>query len=177
MPTKERKQEIINDLKEKFKNSKAVVLVNYRGLDVAMMTKIRRRLQDSGSELKIAKNTLAIIAVREMGLEGLEASMEGPTAIAFGMKDPVAPAKIMLEFMREFKQLEIKSGFLEGKVIQDKEIRQLANLPSREVLLGKALGGMQAPLYGLVNSLQGHLRNFVYVLEAVRKQKEEELSA
>jgi large subunit ribosomal protein L10 len=177
MPTKEKKQEIINDLKEKFKSSKSVVLVNYRGLDVATMTKIRRRLKDSGSELKIAKNTLALIAAKEAGLEGLEASLEGPTAMAFGMNDVVAPAKIMLEFMREFKQLEIKSGLLEGKFIQDKEVRQLASLPSREVLLSKVMSGMQAPLYGLVNSLQGNLRNFVNVLEAIRKQKEGELTA
>lgn len=177
MPTKEKKQEIINDLKERFKGSKAAVLVNYRGLDVATMTKIRRRLKDSGSELKIAKNTLTIIAAKEAGLEGLEASLDGPTAIAFGTNDPVAPAKIMLEFMREFKQLEIKSGLLEGKVILDKEVRQLANLPSREVLLSKVMSGMQSPLYGLVNCLQGNLRNFVYVLDAIRKQKEGELSA
>jgi len=171
VPTKEEKQKVVEELKEKFQNSRVAVLANYRGLDVAAITALRRRLRESGSELKVAKNTLTGIAAREVGLQGLEAYLEGPTAIAFGFTDPVAPAKILNEFMREFKQLEIKGGILEGKVIQDKEIRRLADLPAREVLLGKVLGGMQAPLYGLVSVLQGSLRSFVYALEAIRRQK------
>ena len=171
MPTKEEKQKVLAELKEKFQTSKVVVLANYRGLDVGAITALRRRLRESGSELKVAKNTLTGIAAREAGLQGLDTYLEGPTAIAFGFADPVAPARILTEFMREFKQLEIKGGILEGKVIKDKEVRQLADLPAREVLLGKVLSGMQAPLYGLVSVLQGSLRNLVYILEAVRRQK------
>lgn len=171
VPTKEEKQKVLTELKEKFQASTVAVLANYRGLDVAAMTVLRRRLRDSGSELKVAKNTLAKLAAREAGLPGLDVYLEGPTAIAFGFADPVAPVKILTEFMRDFKQLEIKGGILEGKAIQEKEIRRLADLPSREVLIGKVLGGMQAPLYGLVNVLQGNLRNLVYALEAIRKQR------
>lgn len=171
MPIKERKEKVVAELKEKFQTSKVAVLANYRGLDVAAMTMLRRRLRESGSELKVAKNTLARIAAREVGLQGVDVYLEGPTAIAFGLADPVTPAKVLTEFMRDYKQLEIKGGILEGKVIQDKEITRLANLPAREVLISKVLGGMQAPLYGLVNVLQGNLRNLVYALEAIRKQK------
>jgi len=171
VPTKEEKQKVVEALKEKFQNSKVAVLANYRGLDVAAVTALRRRLRESGGELKVAKNTLAGIAAREAGLQGLDPYLEGPTAIAFGFADPVSPAKILTEFAREFKQLEIKGGILGGKILPDQDIRRLADLPAREVLLGKVLGGMQAPLYGLVNVLQGNLRNLVYALEAIRRQK------
>ncbi len=171
VPTREEKQKVVEDLIEKFKSSKVAVMANYRGLDVAAMTSLRRRLREAGSELKVAKNTLARIAAREAGLEGLDVYLEGPTAIAFGLTDPVAPAKILSEFMRDYKQLEIKGGIVEGKMIEPKEVRRLADLPAREVLLGRVLGGIQAPLYGLVSVLQGNLRNLVYALEAIRKQK------
>ncbi|MBE3587518.1 MAG: 50S ribosomal protein L10 [Thermoanaerobacteraceae bacterium] len=171
MPTKREKQVMLADLTEKFKTSKSAILTNYRGLDVAAMTRIRRRLREKNSEFKVAKNTLMAIAAREVGLEGLEPYLEGPTAVVFGYEDPVAPAKVLSELSREFKQLEVKAGILEGKVIDVGGVRQLADLPSREILLGKVLGGMQAPMYGFASALQGLLRNLVYVLEAVRKQK------
>lgn len=177
MPTKDEKQKVIAELKEKLRNSKVTVLANYRGLDVAAMTSLRRRLRESGSELKVAKNTLTRIAAEETGLQGVEVFLEGPTALVFGFSDLVAPAKVLVEFMREYKQVEIKGGILEGKVVQEKEIKRLADLPPKEVLLGKVLGGMQAPLYGLVNVLQANLRNLVWVLEAVRKQKAGEPAA
>ncbi|MBE3585258.1 MULTISPECIES: 50S ribosomal protein L10 [Desulfofundulus] len=171
MPTREEKQAILADLTEKFRKSKAAVLTDFRGLDVTSMTRVRRRLRESGSELKVAKNTLTRLAAKEAGLEGLEPYLEGPTAIAFGYEDPVAPAKVLSELAREFKQLEIKAGILEGKVIDVEAVRRLADLPSREVLLAKVAGGMKAPLYGFACSLQGLLRNLVYVLDAVRRQK------
>ncbi|SHJ76555.1 50S ribosomal protein L10 [Desulfofundulus thermosubterraneus] len=171
MPTREEKQAILAELTEKFRTSKAAVLTNFRGLDVASMTKVRRRLRESGSELKVAKNTLTRLAANEAGLEGLDPYLEGPTAIAFGYEDPVAPAKVVAELAREFKQLEIKAGILEGRVIDVEGVRRLADLPSREVLLARVAGGMQAPLYGFAGALQGLLRNLVYVLEAIRKQK------
>lgn len=177
VPTRDDKQKVIAELKEKLRNSKVTVLANYRGLDVAAMTSLRRRLRESGSELKVAKNTLTRIAAEETGLQGVEVFLEGPTALVFGFSDLVAPAKVLVEFMREYKQVEIKGGILEGKVVQEKEIKRLADLPPKEVLLGKVLGGMQAPLYGLVNVLQANLRNLVWVLEAVRKQKAGEPAA
>lgn len=171
MSAREEKQVIVNELKEKLKAGKVAILTDYRGLDVSAMTRLRRKLRESNSELKVAKNTLARLAAREAGLDDLEPYLQGPTAIAFSMGDPVVPAKVMVDLTREFKQLEIKAGILEGKIIHGEEVRQLAELPSREVLLGKVVGGMQAPLYGLVNVFNASLKNLVYVLDAVHRQK------
>ncbi|OAT80655.1 50S ribosomal protein L10 [Desulfotomaculum copahuensis] len=171
MPTREKKQEILDELTGKFQASQAVVLANYRGLDVAAMTRVRRRLQQSGGELKVAKNTLAKIAAQKAGLEGLAPYLEGPTVIAFSMEDQVSAAKVLNEMTKEFKLLELKAGMVDGKVIDVDGVRRLADLPSREVLLARVLGGMQSPMYGFAGSLQGILRKFVYALEEIRKQK------
>lgn len=168
--SKSEKEVIIQELKQKFEGSNAAVLADYRGLNVAEATKLRRRLREAGCELKVAKNTLAGQAARQSGLEGLDPYWEGPVAIAFGT-DPVAPAKVLTEFIRETKKMEIKAGILERKIIDAKAVKDLAELPPREVLLAKVLGGMQTPLYGFAGVLQGTLRSFVYALEAVRKQR------
>ena len=94
--------------------------------------------------------------------------------MAFSAEDPVAPAKILNDFSKDHKALEIKAGILDGKVIALDEVKALAELPSREELLAKLVGSMQAPISGLVNVLQGTIRNFVYTLEAVRQKKEQE---
>lgn len=172
MPTKQEKEVILDELREKFKQTKVAILADYRGLNVSAMTKLRRRMREKGCDLKVAKNTLALKVARETGMEGLEPYFEGPTIIAFSGEDLVAPAKVFTEFIKETKSpLEIKGGILEGRAIDPKGVRELADLPSREVLLARVLGGMQAPMYGFATVLQGTLRSFVYALEALRKQK------
>lgn len=167
------KVEVTNEIKEKLGSSIVSVLADYRGLNVAEMTKLRRQLREAGVEFKVVKNTLTARAARELGLEGLEPYLEGPTAIAFSATDPVAPAKILSEVVRNSKTFQIKAGVLQGKIISPGDIKALADLPSREQLLGRVVGGFQAPLAGLVNVLAGNIRNLVYALEAIRKQKEE----
>jgi len=161
---------MVKDLEKRLADSTVSILANYRGITVAEATKLRRLMREGGCELKIAKNTLAIIAANRVGIKDAEQYLEGPVAIAFG-KDPVAPAKILADFIRENKKMEIKAGILEGKVIDAVGVRNLAELPSREVLLAQILGGMQSPMYGFASVLQGTLRNFVYALEAIRKQR------
>ncbi|MDF9407530.1 50S ribosomal protein L10 [Pelotomaculum isophthalicicum JI] len=168
--SKAKKDEILLDLKEKFEGSTVSIFADYRGLNVSEATKLRRKLREAGCEFKVAKNTLTGLMVKRLGIEGIEPYLEGPVAIAFG-KDPVAPAKILADFIRETKKMEIKAGILEGKVIDARGIKNLADLPPREVLLSKVLGGMQSPLYGFASVLQGTIRSFVYTLEAVRKQR------
>jgi large subunit ribosomal protein L10 len=172
--TREEKSLIIKEMTERFKQAKAAVLTDYKGLNVAEATKLRRRFRKSDCEFKVAKNTLVRLAAKQAGVEGLDSYLEGPTAIAFSEHDPVAPAKVLFEFIREFKKMEIKAGVLEGRVIDAVVVRKLADLPSREVLLTKVAGGMQAPLYGLVNVLYGTLCSFVYALESLRKQRASE---
>ena len=168
---KQEKEEMLQMLKEKMGSAQLIVMTDYKGINVSAMTKLRRKMRESGSEFKVAKNTIAKIAARELGIEGMDEYLEGPTALAFGFEDPVAPAKILGDFAKEYKQLAIKAGILEGRLVGEAQIKDLANLPSREVLLAKVLGGMQAPMYGFAGALQGLLRNLVYVLEAVREKK------
>jgi large subunit ribosomal protein L10 len=168
----ELKQPVVQEIKGKLEASKGVVLTDYRGLNVAEVTELRTKLREVGVEYKVVKNTLARIAANEIGIEGLDGYLEGPTAIAYGIEDAVAPAKVLSEFAKAHKNLEIKAGILEGKVIDLNGVKALADLPSREVLLAKLVGSMQSPLYGMANVLQGNLRNLVYVLDAVRKTKE-----
>ncbi|BBB91349.1 MAG TPA: 50S ribosomal protein L10 [Methylomusa anaerophila] len=168
------KQQIVAELKEKLANTKGAVLTNYRGLTVAQDTKLRSKLRAAGVEYRVIKNTMTRIAAQEAGIEGLEAYLEGPTAIAISSVDPVAPAKVISEFVKENKlqALEIKAGIVEGKVIDVNGVKALSSLPPKEVLVAKILAGMQAPIAGFVNVLSGTLRNLVYALDAVRKQKE-----
>ena len=168
------KQAIVAELKEKLTSAKGAVLVNYRGLTVAQDTKLRRQLREAGVDYRVVKNTMTRIAAQEAGLEGLDVYLEGPTAMAISATDPVAPAKIIIDFVKEHKlqALEVKAGLVEGNVIDEKGVKALASLPSREVLIAKMLGSMQSPITGLVNVLQGSIRNLVYALDAVRQQKE-----
>ncbi|MGI6552702.1 MAG: 50S ribosomal protein L10 [Clostridia bacterium] len=169
---RERKQQIVNEIKEKLDNSSAVIVTDYRGLNVSQMTKLRAELRNAGIEYKVLKNTLTSLAARELDLADLDNYLSGPTAIAFSREDPVAPAKVLTKFAKEHKALEIKGGLLDGKIIDANSIKALADLPGREELLAQVLRGFQSPLSQLVNVLNGPIRNLVYVLEAVRKQKE-----
>ena len=161
------KQAAVAGLKEQLSSAKGAVLTGYRGLTVA----------EAGVTYHVVKNTMVRIAANEIGLEGLDPVLNGTTALAVSADDAVAPAKVIYEFIKENKLentevLTIKAGLVEGKVINVEEVKALASLPSREVLIAKVLGSMQAPISGVVNVLQGTIRNAVYVLDAIRAQKE-----
>ncbi|SMB88793.1 LSU ribosomal protein L10P [Thermanaeromonas toyohensis ToBE] len=169
---REAKALVVQEIKNKLGQSIVSILVDYRGLNVAEMTGLRRQLRAAGVEFKVVKNTLTRIASRELGLTELEPYLEGPTAIAFSSQDPVAPAKILSNMAKTNEHLKLKAGVLQGKVIGLDQIKALAELPPREELLGKVVGSLQAPLYGLVGVLSGPIRKLVYALEAIRKQRE-----
>lgn len=171
MPNLEEKQKIVDSIKQKIEGSKGIVLADYRGLTVSQVTGLRVELRNAGIEYRVLKNTMVRRAANEVGLEGLDEFLEGPTALAFS-PDPVAPAKILMEYSKKNKNLKIKAGVVEGKVVGPEKVKDLADLPSREVLLSKVLAGMQAPLQGMVNVLQAPIRQFGYALEEVRKLKE-----
>ena len=174
MAVTQEKIQTVADIKEKLSTTKGAVLTNYRGLTVAQDTKLRRKLREAGVEYKVFKNTMTRIAAKEAGIEGLDPYLEGPTAIAISYTDPVAPAKVISEFVKENKlqALEVKAGLVEGKVIDANGVKALSNLPPREVLISQVLAGFQAPIAGFVNVLSGTMRNLVYALDAVRQQKE-----
>ena len=168
------KVEVVSELKDKLLATKGAVLTNQRGLSVAMDTKMRRKLREAGIEYRVVKNTMTRFAAHDAGIEGLDKYLEGPTAIAISATDPVAPAKVLSDFIREnrLQALEIKAGLVEGKVIDANGVKALASLPPREVILAQLLGTLQAPITGFVRVLNGVPSNLVYALEAIRKQKE-----
>jgi len=163
---------LVEKIGSKLAEAKGAVLVDYRGLSVIQDTELRKKLREAGVEYRVYKNTLLSIAAKEQGIEGLDDYLSGPTAIAFGMADSVTGPKIIRDYIKDVKKMEIKGGILGTEVIDVKQVEALADLPSKEQLLAMLVRGMQAPIAGLVNCLQGNIRNLVYVLEAVRKQKE-----
>lgn len=169
---KQSKQLVISEVKDDLKNAKTAIVTDYRGLNVEQITTLRRALRAENVKYFVVKNTLASIAAHELGLEALDTYLEGPTAIAYGFDDPVAPAKILTKFAKQFDKLEIKGGLLQGTLLDPIRIKVLADLPPREVLLAQVAGTFAAPMVGFAGVAQGILRKFVGTLDAVREQKE-----
>ncbi|AKP45511.1 50S ribosomal protein L10 [Bacillus smithii] len=159
----EKKKQIVEEITEKFKNSVSTIVVDYRGLNVAEITELRKQLREAGVEFKVYKNTLTRRAAEAAELTEINDVLTGPNAIAFSNDDVVAPAKILNNFAKENEALEIKAGVIEGKVVSLEEIKALAELPSREGLLSMLLSVLQAPI-----------RNFALAAKAVAEQKEEQ---
>ena len=172
MGSLEIKKQIVAETKDRFDRAQSVVIVDYRGLNVGEITELRTQLRAAGVEMKVVKNTLVKRTAEALGITELNQYLEGPIAEVYSIQDPVSGPKILAEFAKKHKQLEIKAGVLENKVIDAEGVIALADLPSREVLLAQVLAGIQGPLSGMVNVLQGPLRKFVYAVEAVRKEKE-----
>lgn len=173
------KKAVVAELKDQLTSAKAAVLTSYKGLTVEQDTQLRRELREAGVKYHVVKNTMLRIAAQEAGIEGLEEHLAGTTALAFSTEDAVAPAKVISDFIKKNKLedtevLQIKAGMLDGKVIALDKVKELASLPSREELLAKLLGSMNAPISNTVNVLQGVIRNCVYALNAVREKKEQE---
>lgn len=164
---------VVNEVFEKLTKAQSVVLVGFRGLTVQEATELRKKLREAGVELRVTKNTLTRLAAEKADLKDLHAYLEGPTALAFGYEDPVSPAKILSDFAKDHKKLQLKGGVLEGRVIDQAMVTALAELPTRDVLLGQLVGLMQAPIRNLAYVLSAPIRNTVYVLDAVRQKKGE----
>ena len=158
---------IVDELKQRFESSTAVVLTEYRGLSVAELESLRRRLRESGSEYKIFKNTFVRFAANDRGLSELVPLLEGPTGLAFVSGDAVEVAKAIKDFARENPELIVKGGVLGEAIISAKDIISLADLPSREVLLAKIAGGLAAPMQKFAGLLQALPQNFAYALSAL----------
>jgi large subunit ribosomal protein L10 len=172
MHSLDEKKQIVAELEQKLKSAKAAILADYRGIKVGDATDLRRTCRDAGVEYKVVKNTLTQIAAENVGFSELNELLAGPIAIAFGYEDPVAPAKVLMDFAKKNKKLEIKGGLIEGQVVGPAQIKNLADLPSREVLLSQVLRGFNGPLTNLCSVLQGPMRKLVYALQAVQEQKE-----
>ncbi len=165
MPTEKKVQEVA-EIAELLRNASLAVLTDYRGLSVADLQRLRTELRPHESEFRVMKNTLAGLAADQVGLSDIRPLLEGPTAMVIATAEPVAPAKIVNDFVRTSKILKVKGAVLEGQMIPVEDIERLASLPPREILLGKVMAGIQSPLYGLVGVLSGTIRSLAYVLQA-----------
>ena len=157
----EQKKQVVAQLVETLKSAQAGVLVDYRGITVEQDTQLRAKLREAGVEYKVVKNTLTRFAAKEVGFEELDEQLNGPTALAISTTDAVAPAKVISDFAKEVEAIQIKAGFVDGKVISLDEVKTLASTPSREVLIAKIMGSLNAPISKLVRTLQALVDNGV----------------
>lgn len=164
------KQGLVDELTSKIKGAKVLYYTDFTGLNVKRMTELRRRLRKADVEYVVIKNTLAARAVNESGLVGTR--LRGPTGVVIA-KDPVAAAKVLADFAKEFEQKpEVKGGLLEGKAIDTAQVKRLASMPSREQMLSQLAGGLQSPLAAFVGALSGLLSTFAGALSALHAQRE-----
>jgi large subunit ribosomal protein L10 len=161
----------------RLKESSTAVLADYRGMTVGQMQDLRSKLRGGGIEMMVVKNTLARRAAKAAGYEPLGAELVGPIAMLFAADDVSGPARILNEYIRANRKMVIKGGLLEGQVVTADTVTELADLPSREVLLSRLLGAMQAPLANLASILQAPMSQLARTLDAVRIQKESQSPA
>jgi len=170
MPTSEKEQRV-KELTEAIARSKSIVLTNFTGMNVEMVTKMRRRLRDAHVEYIVEKNTLTKRALAESGVKELDPYLEGPTGIALG-QDEIQGAKILAEFTREFEKPALKAAYVAGQLYSPDGIKILAQLPPREVLLGQFIGALRSPLQGFTGVLSGSIRQLVGTIDAIAKKKQ-----
>ena len=157
------KEAKVAEIKEKLEKAQGVALANYQGLTVEEDTMLRKSLREAGVEYKVYKNTLVTLAANELGLGDLVQYLEGPVSIAFGYEDATAPARVLNNFAKDHKKLELKAGIVDGIVYDKAGVEKLATIPSKEVLIAKLLGSFKAPL-----------SNFAYLINAIKDKKESE---
>ena len=157
------KKAIVEEIKENIKNSKSMVMVDYRGLDVSAVNELRSQFRKEDVVYKVYKNTLMNFAFEELGYNDFLEHLSGPNAIAFSMDDPIAAARISNEFSKENEALEIKAGYLGEEYLDHDGVLRIASIPSREVLLQRLFG-----------SLKSSVTNFVYLMDALKTKLEEE---
>jgi large subunit ribosomal protein L10 len=168
---KQEKVEAIREILEKVRASKSAVVTGYSGLTVEEVTQLRAQLFHAKVDYQVVKNNLARLALNQAEITVLDDLLVGPTAIALAQGDAVAPIRVLSKFAKEHDKLKLRGGWMDGRKLSVQDIKTLANLPSREVLLSKMLGSMKSPVTGIVVVLAGPLRKLVYALNAVKELK------
>ncbi len=168
---KDEKAQVVSDLKEKFSRAKAVVFTDYKGMTVEELTELRRLLKSSSLEYGVVKNTLAKIASKDTSVAVAADSFKGPVGVAIGYDDPVLVVKKVLEFAKTHEKLQVKGAVVEGKLCGRSEVKEIAELPNREVLLAMLAGALQAPMSKMLGALTATVNSFAYALEAAKNKK------
>lgn len=156
------KEEYVKEIQDKLEKAEVVVLASCEGVTVTQMTALRRAVRESNSELRVVKNTLVVRALHNLNMNDLEGHMKGSTAVAFGYDDPIAPVKALYEFAQKAKKFKFKAGFMDGKALNVDELNALSKIPGRKELYGM-----------LASAVQGSIRKLAYVVDALRKKREE----
>ncbi len=173
----EAKASLVEEIKEKIENAESLVLVDYRGLNVEQVNELRSEYRKAGVDYKVYKNTMMRFAFKNLGYDDMVEFLAGPSAVAFGMEDPVSAAKVTQKYVKETEKLVIKAGLVDGRIISVEEVEALAKLPSKEELVGKALGSLNSPIQGLATVLSGTVKGLAVALNAIAEKKEEEQTA
>lgn len=168
---REEKQKQVDELRNKFNSATVAILTEFSGLTVEEMTDLRRKLRSAGAELRVVKNTIAFRAAEGTALIDVRDGFEGPTAVTFGYGDPVPATKVIQEFSEQQGLLKLKKGVVEGRAVDSSQIKKMAKLPGREVLLASLVAQIQAPLVGLVYALEWNLQQLVGTLESIKEKK------
>jgi large subunit ribosomal protein L10 len=158
---RELKEVKVAEIKEKLAKAQGVVLSQYQGLNVEEDTELRKNLREAGVEYKVYKNTLVILAAKELGIDGIVPHLQGSISLAFGYEDPTVAARVLNEFAKTHKKLELKAAIMQGDILDSAQVNALAAIPPRDVLIAKLLGSFKAPL-----------SNLAYLLNAIKEQKE-----
>jgi large subunit ribosomal protein L10 len=171
--SREKKQQMVADYAEKMSHSQAMIFTDYRGLTVANMTNLRQQLRDSSGLFQVIKNTLFELALKEAGLPVPVESLDGPVAVGYCLGEVPPIAKVLVDFADETKILQIKGAILGTSFLDESGVKDLANLPPREILLAQLLGAVQGPMSSLVSTINAPLRELVQVLQARAEQGQE----
>ena len=166
-PNQKAKQQVVEEIKAKIQKAKSIVFVDYRGLTVAQDTALRSEFRKAGADYKVYKNRLVLRALNDCGINLDETLFQGTLACAFGFDDEVAPAKILDKVISDTKKMEVKFGVLNGEKIDSAEVKALANLPTKEVLLVKLLSVLNGPATGLARVINAPVQNLVLALNAI----------
>lgn len=170
MATKARKQEIVGELKEFFKDGKVAIVTDLSGLTVAEITAFRRKLDSNKAKCRIAKNTLIKIATDTSEFAAIEKLAKGPSAIVIGYDDPAQPAKTVVEYLKSIKKGSVRGGVIEGNALTSDEVKGLAELPSKEQLLSSIMGGLDSGARGIAGLLEAVIRDIAVLAEEVAKK-------
>ncbi|MGB9857190.1 MAG: 50S ribosomal protein L10 [Dictyoglomaceae bacterium] len=172
-PEKELK---VEEIYQKLTQANSVIFTDFKGLTVADLSQLRAKLKEVKAEYRVVKNTLALRAFRKyLPQKNIEEYLKGPTAFTYCYGDPFGILKVLVEFSKEHENLKLKGGIVDGELYNSQEIKELANLPPKDVLLSKLLGSMNAPLVRLVVGLKWPINQLVWTLEAIKKEKEKTL--
>ena len=172
------KVEVVGELRELVGKTSAAIMTDYRGLSVAELTDLRKKLRAVDGEFRVVKNTLFKLAAADLlPVDQLGEYLAGPTAIGFAKGDPVAATKVIVDFIKDHKAISLKGGVVDGVVYSAAQVDALSKIPSREVLISQMLGSLNGPISGLVGTLNGILANFVFTLQAVADKQGAEAAA